>query len=256
VNSPVESLWAHTRTAVITTASTSRGVECVDKRFNRLMRRLYPAPDLTVRVEDMYAGVARNRPEQRPWVEVCMVTSVDGSTAVSGRSAALGNETDAEVLRTLRHSADVIIVGSTTARMERYRRPSKPGQRVGVVTATGDVDLSLDVFQSGAGFLITTETAPAHGLEALRCGRGAVDLPGAVALLDAEVVHAEGGPTLNAALLRHDLVDEVNLTLAPTLVGGDAQRLAVGAPESVAPLELIHVCEDQGHLFLRYVRRR
>jgi hypothetical protein len=39
-------------------------------------------------------------------------------------------------------------------------------------------------------------------------------------------VSCEGGPTLNAALLAADAVDEVFLTLAPALVAGDGPRLS------------------------------
>ena len=154
-----------------------------------------------------------------------MVTSLDGTTSVEGRSGGLGNATDAAILRELRWMADVVIVGSTTAHTERYGPPSKPGQRVGVVTRSGSVDPDLPLFRSGAGFLITTAHAPSHGIEALRSGHDDVDLVDALGRLDASVVHAEGGPTLNATLLANDLVDEVNLTVAPHLVGGTGHRV-------------------------------
>jgi riboflavin biosynthesis pyrimidine reductase len=184
-----------------------------------------------------------------------MVTSVDGTTVVDGRSGGLGSATDSAVLRALRASADVVIVGSTTAHAERYGPPRKSGQRVGVVTNTGRVDPSLPLFASGAGFLITTDSAPTHGLPAIRSGHATVNLEDALAQLDADVVHAEGGPTLNAALHHADLVDEVNLTMAPRLIGGSGQRLTGTSPhETVRDLELTHVCSDNGFLFLRYVR--
>jgi riboflavin biosynthesis pyrimidine reductase len=82
-----------------------------------------------------------------------------------------------------------------------------------------------------------------------------VDLADALVRLDVNLVHAEGGPTLNAALLTAGLVDEVNLTIAPRLVGGPGQRLTgTAGNETLQHMELAHVCDDDGFLFLRYVR--
>ena len=183
-----------------------------------------------------------------------MVSSIDGSTALAGRSGGLGNATDSQVLRTLRAAADVVIVGSTTAHTERYGPPSTPGQRIGVVTRSGRIDPDLPLFRSGAGFLITTEEAPSQGIEAVRAGIGDVDLRGALAQLDADVVHAEGGPILNGALLDADLVDELNVTISPTVVGGAGRRLVDGSTEALRRFRLAHVCEDDGYLFVRYLR--
>jgi riboflavin biosynthesis pyrimidine reductase len=184
-----------------------------------------------------------------------MVASVDGATVVDGRSGGLSSPADQAVLAALRQAADVVLVGAGTVRAEGYGAPRKSGLRIGVVTASGDVDPQSALFRSGTGFLVTTLDAPDHGLPAVRAGHGRVDLAAAVSQLDGDVVHAEGGPTLNAALLAADLVDEVNLTLSPTLVGGDGPRLVNGThAHPPRPLHLAHVCEVEGFLFLRYVR--
>lgn len=238
-----------------TPLSTGLGVDSVDNCFNRGVRRLFPAPEVDINPADLYQSLQRPRPVDRPWVELCMITSVDGTTSAGGTSGALGSPADTAVLAALRRSADVIIVGSTTAHAERYRAPSKPGQRIGVVTASGNVDPTLPLFESGAGFLITTSDAPVHGLPAIRSTSTQVDLASALAELDVALVHAEGGPTLNAALLALDLVDEVNLTIAPQLIGGSGHRLVAPAPAELSHrLALAHVCNDGDYLFLRYVR--
>ena len=234
--------------------STAAGVDAVDICFNRPVRRLVPAPSCDIEVDELYGRPERSRPGHRPYVEVCMVSSIDGSTAVDGRSGGLGNRTDSMVLAALRAVADVVIVGSTTAHTERYGPPSRPGQRVGVVTRTGRIDPELPLFSSGAGFLITTLDAPDHGLDAIRAGQVDVDLPVALARLDASIVHAEGGPILNGALLDADLVDEMNVTISPTVIGGAGRRLIDGSTEALRRFRLAHVCEDDGYLFVRYVR--
>jgi len=183
-----------------------------------------------------------------------MVTSIDGAATLDGQSGGLSSPADHGVLMALRQAADMVMVGAGTVRAESYGVPSTPGLRIGVVTSTGAVDATRPLFTSGAGFLITTEDAPDHGIPAVRSGRGRVDLAGALARLDAEFVHAEGGPTLNAALLDADLVDEVNLTISPAMVGGSGPRFAKGAAERMRRLHLAHVCEHDGFVFLRYVR--
>lgn len=219
-----------------------------------LVRLLFPEPRVDIGVDELYRTVPP-RGTGRPWVGLCMVSSLDGTTEIEGRSGALGNSTDIEVLRALRQRADVVIVGSRTAHTEQYRAPSKPGQRVGVVTATGNVDLSLPLFVSGAGFLITTARAQTHGLDAIRSGDENVDLHSAFLQLAADVVHVEGGPTLNAALLQSDLVDELNLTVSPHLVGGTGQRVVAPATaEQLRSMQLVHVATDDSFLFLRYAR--
>jgi riboflavin biosynthesis pyrimidine reductase len=51
------------------------------------------------------------------------------------------------------------------------------------------------------------------------------------------------------------LVDEVNLSLSPMLVGGTSARLAQGGTERPTDLVWAHLWEAEGLLFARYVRR-
>jgi len=214
-----------------------------------------------VSIAEAYAA-ARPTPDGRPWVGVCMVASVDGSSVIDGRSGGLGNANDAEVLATLRRLADVVIVGAGTVRAEGYGPPKKPGLRIGVVTNSGVVDTSSRLFTSGAGFLVVPEGVEAEGVDVLRAGEGRVDLPLAIERLDQIVtgvryVQAEGGPRLNAALAEHDLIDELDLTISPRLVGGAGSRLLAGAADLDARFELTHLLvDDESFVFSRWVRRR
>ena len=73
----------------------------------------------------------------------------------------------------------------------------------------------------------------------------------------ARTVLAEGGPSLNAQLAGAGLLDELCLTLAPSLVGGDAKRIVSGPAFGARhELRLISVCEEDDFLFLRYGFRR
>lgn len=219
------------------------------------MRRLYPHPTGTISVLEAYAA-SRPRPIERPWLGLCMVASLDGTTVVDNASRALSNPCDVEVLLTLRNLADVLIVGAGTVRAERYGPPRKAGQRVGVVTRTGDLPMDTALFTSGRGFLIMPERAPVVGVPSIRAGTDTVDLGAAFAQIDADFIQAEGGPALNAALAEADLIDELNLTISPQISGGDGPRLTSGAEPMLRRMDLAHVCEDDGFLFTRYLRRR
>lgn len=228
------------------------------------MRVLHPpAPDETTHQADLdeLYGMARPLLPDRPWVGVCMIVSLDGSTSVDGRSGGLGDEGDHAVFAALRRAADVILVGSATAAAEHYRPPQRPGQRIGVVSRTGRVDLGTELFASGRGFLVMPEDGPpVQGVDVVRAGHGDVDFAVALAHIGAgpgrpRFVQVEGGPTVNGALLDAGCVDELNLSIAPLLVGGAGVRLVQGARESRAALELAHtLADDDGYLFTRWVR--
>ena len=219
------------------------------------MRRLFDDPTDHVTVREAY-GVERPRPAGRPWLGVCMVSSIDGSTVVDSNSRSLSSPTDQEVLLTLRDLADVLIVGAATVRIEGYGPPRKRGQRVGVVSRRGDVDASTPLFTSGAGFLILPEDAPPTTVESVRAGIGEVDFAGALAQLDANFVQAEGGALLNGSLSAADVIDELNLTISPQLAGGDGPRVTSGSVQVSRKMRLAHVLEEDGFLFTRYVRAR
>jgi riboflavin biosynthesis pyrimidine reductase len=217
------------------------------------MRRLFDHPTDHVTVRDAY-DVERPRPPDRPWLGLCMVSSIDGSTVLDNNSRGLSSPTDQEVLLTLRGLADVLIVGAATVRIEGYGPPRKPGQRVGVVSRKGDVDGSSALFTSGAGFLILPDDAPLTPIDSVRAGRGEVDLAAALGQLDADFVQAEGGALLNGALAAADLIDELNLTLSPMLAGGTGPRVTSGPDHLARRMRLAHVLEDDGYLFTRYLR--
>lgn len=218
------------------------------------MRRLLPHPVDQITVAEAY-GVDRPRTAARPWLGLCMIAGLDGSTVVDDNSRALSSPADVAVLLGLRQLADVLIVGASTVRSEGYGKPSKPGQRVGVVSRTGDMDFTIELFTSGAGFVIVPESAPRLPVPTVRSGATQLDLAGAIAQIDAEFVQAEGGAALNAALAEADVIDELNLTISPVITGGDGPRLTTGAPPLVHRMDLAHVLEEDGFLFTRYIRR-
>ncbi len=222
------------------------------------MRCLFPHPAAghTTEVDAREAyDVPRPRPSGRPWLALCMVSSLDGSTVVEGRSRALSSPADQQVLLTMRSLVDMVLVGAGTVRAEGYGPPRHEGLRVVVVSRSGDgLDFSTPLWTSGRALLAVPMDAPQAPVPTVRAGVGTVDLAGVLGQLDARTVQAEGGATLNGALLSAGLVDELNLTFSPHLVGGDGARMTAGAEPVLNRMQLAHVLEDEGFLFTRYVR--
>jgi riboflavin biosynthesis pyrimidine reductase len=193
-----------------------------------------------------------------------MVASIDGSTVVSGNSAPLSSPTDSAVLHRLREVADVIVVGAGTVRDEGYEVPRKAGQRIGIVTRSGRLDLGEELFTSGAGFLITPRDATFDpgGVDVLRAGDGTVDLAAAIRRIPeivpgCRIVQAEGGALLNGALLDGDAIDEINVTTSPAAVGGSGPRLATGGGDHRHRFDLAQLAiDEESFLYARWLRRR
>lgn len=223
------------------------------------VQRLLPLPQQPVSLLEAY-DVARPRPADRPWIGLCMVSSLDGSTVVGGaaegNSRPLSDPTDQQVLLTLRSLAQVILVGASTVRHDGYGPPKSADLKVAVVSRTAQFDFDLPLWKSGRGLLLLPEDAVDVPVPSIRAGRGDVDLPAAVAQLNADFVQAEGGPSLNGLLTAADLIDELNLSLSPQIVGGDGPRVTFHAPPIAHRMQLAHVLEHDGFLFTRYVRDR
>lgn len=159
--------------------------------------------------------------------------------------------------------------------------------RLAIVTGSARLDWGSVLFsrRDRKTVVITPATAGTGELrrasevaEVLSAGSGTVDLAGAVRALGelgARHVLCEGGPRLNAGLLAAGLVDELCLTLSPKVAGavgpslmggwlGGAGPQAAPGPSGGSPpepgtrpwpqplqLELVHVLEEEGFLFLR-----
>lgn len=221
------------------------------------MRRLFPEPVDSITVADAYADASRAPHDGRPWVYLVMIASADGATAVEGVSGPLGGPGDKAVFAAMRANADMVLVGAATVRAEHYGPPKRADLRIAVVSRALDIDWTSPLMTSDQALIVTTESAgavPDH-IPTIRAGGRDVDLAAALAELHrrgANVVAAEGGPSMNGQLIAHELVDELALTLSPALVAGTSARVAHGQLTALTRLSLAHVLEEDGSLFLRY----
>ncbi|MCX5582148.1 pyrimidine reductase family protein [Streptomyces erythrochromogenes] len=259
------------------------------------MRRLFPVTDQTSarsqdgadrewsldELADAYAYPALAADGR--WLRANMVSTLDGAAQHEGRSQPISGETDMRIFGTLRALADVVVVGAETVRQEGYR-PARareafaarreaagqgPAPAIAVVTASMDLDFSLPLFTSPLvpTLVVTGAAAPsdrvaeaeAAGAEVVVAGEGAaVDAARAVRELAARGLRrqlTEGGPRLLGQFVAADVLDELCLTISPTLTAGGAQRIA-GGPSVTVPHRLAPACvlEEAGFLFTSYRR--
>ncbi len=247
-----------------------------------LAERLLPGPPERVDVGRAVELAERPAGSDRPWVAAVFISSADGAAALGGVSGGLGGPADRAAFQARRHMADMILAGAGTIRAERYGPPPLPedvrarraarGQdevpRIAAVSASLAFDEDQPFLAPETRPLVIapatvdpTRRARLEGrAELLLAGDGDVDLAGALGELrrrGVERITCEGGPRLLGALLEADLVDELGLTIAPMLVGGEATRIVVGAQEAVRRMRLAEVLHaEDGDLILRYLRER
>lgn len=209
------------------------------------------------------------------WVASNFVMSVDGSIAVDGVSGGLGGDGDLVMFRSLRDHADVVLVGAGTARAESYgptrrrdveaRRARGQAERPVLVLVTRSADVrALDRLWADpeAPVIVLTGTdAPADAVawareraEVLAIGDDGPDLRAGLAQLRARGlgrILTEGGPSLQADLLRQGLVTDMFTTVAPLVVGGATTSVPTALP-STTTLSLTSVWHHDGEVFLHH----
>ncbi|MEU3827426.1 pyrimidine reductase family protein [Streptomyces sp. SID486] len=219
----------------------------------------------------------------RPWLRANMVSSLDGAAQHEGRSQPISSAADMRIFGTLRALADVIVVGAETVRQEGYRpgrvRAEFAGARaaagqtpvpaIAVVTASLELDFTLPLFTSPlVPTLVLTGASAAPdrvaaaekaGAQVVIAGEGMgvepVRAVQALAGLGHTRLLTEGGPRLLGQLIAAEVLDELCLTVSPTLTAGGAQRIA-GGPSVAVPhrFALASLLEEDGFLFGRYRR--
>jgi riboflavin-specific deaminase-like protein len=205
-----------------------------------------------------------------------MVASVDGHTERAGRSGGIrGGEGDRELFHALRAHADAILVGTGTLAAERYGAWIRDERRAAMraaaglteepvgatLTRSGRVPWEIPLFEGSTARVIVYTATPIEVPATVTANVEVVELDGAdpaAAIADLRArglrsILCEGGAHLNAALLRAGVVDELQLALAPQIVGGAQALTAVrGELASDLMLELLDAYEHTSALLLRY----
>ena len=249
----------------------------------------------------LYGPLRLPWPKARPHVIGNFVTTLDGVVSLNAPGQAGGgeisgfNQHDHMVMGLLRAVADAVIVGAGTLRAspqhlwiaEYIYRPlaavyqvlrsdlgkTEPPLNV-IVTAHGELDLHLPVFQSKRipVLIVTTTTGERHLRKQNLPARIQIEAVEGTGVLSAQsileavararpcrVILTEGGPHLIGNLFAEKCLDELFLTLAPQIAGRDdsIERPGLVAGKAFAPDQalwgrLISLKRGGDHLFLRY----
>jgi riboflavin-specific deaminase-like protein len=178
-----------------------------------------------------------------------MAMTADGKTATANRMAwSSTSKRDFNHLLELRATADAVLAGARTvdagpvnlgpgpAKYRRLRARNGLAEynlRI-IVSGSASIDPNAAIFKHRFSpiILLTTARAPKAKLERLRkrvdeikiCGRTRINFPAAVRWLHkkwrVQRLLCEGGGELNSALFAAGLVDELNLTICPRILGG------------------------------------
>jgi riboflavin biosynthesis pyrimidine reductase len=247
------------------------------RRLWRVQRLLPdPGPTSVEQQLDTYSPWEEPR-ENRPVVAVNFASTVDGRATIGGVSGPIGSSTDTAMLAGLRTRFDAVMIGAGTMRAERYGRLAASPQtrerreRIGLppdplmVIVSGRLDLPWDapLFTDGGGRVLiftASEAEPPETATPLQIVRheSFVDIVAALGYLRAEhdirALLCEGGPGLHNQLQGAGFVDDLFLTIAPKLAGGDAPRIIEGDLPGVTELELAWLLQEGSELFARYRR--
>jgi riboflavin biosynthesis pyrimidine reductase len=209
-------------------------------------------------------------PEDRPYVFINMVTTIDGKIITGGRDEAvqdLGSATDHATMHAIEAAADGIIIGSTTIKATpRMNLPSQLKRYC--VTGRGGLDPRHDFFATTSlgAWLVMPASSPDPGPEfqTIRAGDEELDAREALRVIRQEHgvrrLLSEGGAELNATLLQEDLVDELFWTIAPKIkLGRDLPNYAGGHPLPRADVMRFTILDSKiagDEVFMRYRRHR
>jgi 2,5-diamino-6-(ribosylamino)-4(3H)-pyrimidinone 5'-phosphate reductase len=184
---------------------------------------------------------------ERPFTFINSAMSADGKISTKKRKQVkISGKSDFDRVDALRASADAVMVGIgtvladdpslTVKSEERRKRRVAEGKdenpaRI-VVDSKARIPLAADVFKKGVGkrIVVVSRAAPADKVEALKekadviiAGNEEVDLAEMARELKKRGIGrlmVEGGATLNWAMARAGLVDEISVFVGNIIIGG------------------------------------
>lgn len=237
-----------------------------------------PAPG-SVLGDDELARLYAPPAEAPTWLRSNFAVSLDGAVSgANGRSGTVNSAADHVVFELIRALSDAVVVGAGTLRTEGYGplavapRWREARRRLGLsetlpvvaVSRSGEVPQDLLGAEPGRVLLATGVDSPGRSAarrvlgdeHVLVCGPhdvGGRELVDALADRGLRRLVCEGGPSLLAALLDADALDEVCLSLTPRLVAGTAPRFVTGADRE-EPFTPVVLVEQDGTVIGRWLR--
>jgi 5-amino-6-(5-phosphoribosylamino)uracil reductase len=181
---------------------------------------------------------------ERPYTLLSCSVSMDGYIASAASRLLLSNEADFDRVDAVRASCDAILVGATTVRNdnprllvrsqarrdERTARGVAPTPMKVTLTCRAELDARADFFTTGETEKLVYCAKSCVGDARARLEPAATvidggrtvemcDVSGDLAARGVERLMVEGGGTVHTQFLTADLVDELQLVVAPVFVG-------------------------------------
>ena len=202
------------------------------------------------------------RKQPRPLVVATFAMTVDGKVTTKNLSPVdFTSREDKLHLFRQRALADAVLIGHTSLKRDNVRlglpaemqknrvKRGRSGCPLRVIISNeGKIDHRLKIFQSDVSPIIifSTKRMPQKYQRALKkkailhlSDTKNVDLAGMLQTLrnkyKVRTVACEGGPTLFRALLEQDLIDRLNLTIAPYMFGGATAPTLTGVSKDFLP---------------------
>ncbi len=183
---------------------------------------------------------------KRPYVILNAGMTLDGKIATKSRDTKISCYEDLIRVHILRSKVDAVMVGINTVlnddpRLTVHKIKSKKQPIRIVVDSRARTPLHSRILNNEAKTIIATtkladkskiKKLEEKGAEVIICGEKKVDLIKLMEILYDKGIRKlllEGGGTLNWSMLKHRLIDEVIVAIAPVIVGGkDAVTLVDG----------------------------
>lgn len=238
--------------------------------------QLWPHPNDELSDADLLEAYAY--PDDQPCLRMNFISSIDGAATRSGVSGSLGDEADRRIFDLLRRPAHVVLVGAGTVRGEEYGAMRLDDSAVEWRTAHGllphpvfvlvshrlDLDPDSPVFTEAPvrPIVYTAADSPVDRRSALEEVADVVAV-GATAVDPQRVradlierghtrIHSEGGPSLFGSFIAAGAVDELCLTIAPSLEAGDAPRIARSPAAAPTNMQLVSLLKSGSEMLARY----
>jgi riboflavin biosynthesis pyrimidine reductase len=207
-------------------------------------------------------------PDDRPYVAVMMVATIDGKILSGDRNedvSDLGSKTDHELFHRVGAAFGAILIGGETLRATTPRwNPASPVRIV--VTGSGKIPMDSEFMKQGRPLVVTTSIDPVEGLpesQIIRFAEETVDFPSLFRRLRTDWgltrLLVAGGSEINAQVFSAGLVDEIFLTVAPKVkLGHNIPTIAGGEALPREGLRLFDLLEHHrvdNEMFLRYRRQ-
>ncbi len=211
---------------------------------------------------------------KRPDVILTAAMTLDGKIATRGGDSRISSLSDLKKLHRLRSRADAVMIGRGTQLTDNPRltvRQAKGRNPVRIVVdslARTSTNTRIFSAKGGSTIIAVSQRAPRarverlrlKGARVIRCGTEHVDLKKLLQTLRTigiRRVLLEGGGNLNWSMLVGKLVDEIQVTVAPFVVGGReattlVEGLGVGRMSHAIRLSLVRTKRIGNEVVLSY----